>query len=327
MAATPRPSVDCTSRACSSDPGERGRVRSRDPGREPAHRVNQRFGHRLSISLCISVHLERLTSRQGQQRGLNRYAALDRLMCPEFVMGTSLSVHMHMCTYLGPDAASKQVWPRRWATSRRMARAPQAPQATLADARCELRPGLCPRPITPSESTKWRKTWLRMNAVHTTACSLHLTDKASRERPLPRRTAPGCISQIILRYIARLPSSSRTARTVPHATVVFVFRSRDPQFQDGSRYDIGSVLQEQFTNLRERSLCDCDLLCYAGTRGGVGSALWALQPPFLGAHSAQITVPVPSSVSVLPASNLGRYHSFANGFLFQTRLRTWGPCN
>lgn len=113
MAATPRPSVDCTSRACSSDPGERGRVRSRDPGREPAHSVSQRFGHRLSISLSISVHLERLTSRQDQQRGLNRYAALDRPMCPEFVMGTSLSVHMHMCTNLGPDAASKQVWPQQ----------------------------------------------------------------------------------------------------------------------------------------------------------------------------------------------------------------------
>lgn len=108
-------------------------------------------------------------------------------------------------------------------------------------------------------------------------------------------------------------------------------RSRDPQFQDGSLYDIGSVLQEQFSTYRTSPFFTLRLrptycvLCRHESGVESESALCRLR--FFGTHSAQITVPVPSSVSVLPASNLGRYHSFANGFLSQTSLRTWGPCN
>lgn len=35
-----------------------------------------------------------------------------------------------------------------------LARAPPGPSSGLADARCRLRSGLCPHPITPSESSK-----------------------------------------------------------------------------------------------------------------------------------------------------------------------------
>lgn len=116
---------------------------------------------------------------------------------------------------------------------------------------------------------------------------------------------------------------------------------------------LASALQEHFTNLHTGQAlqvfppCDCDLQgrhSYmehtAGTRGagwGLRSALCTLlctlQPPFLvsgfsgGSTVRKLRCPVPSSVSVLPASNLGRYHSFANGFLSQTRLKPWGPCN
>lgn len=125
-------------------------------------------------------------------------------------METSLCLHMHMCTYLGReqraglapskgDIASTVV--NGTSPSGPPLEAPQATSRMHADARCELRSGQCARPITPSESTRWRNAGSRGMGSRLT-CSvqsavLQLTDKASRGH-CDLRTAPGCISQIIL---------------------------------------------------------------------------------------------------------------------------------
>lgn len=202
MAATPRPSVDSISRACSNDPGERGRARPQDPGRETAHSVNERFYHRPCAS-PLSVHLGRLTSCsawQQQSKVLNRYAAadgntdqahLDVAMCSESVMETNLGSHMHMCMYCTWIGSSEQasLAPAR-ATSRINGTSPSGPSGDLADARCELRSGLCARPITPSESTRWRNASPRR--MQSAVCSLHSNGLQSVCTSLTKRQEGHC---------------------------------------------------------------------------------------------------------------------------------------
>lgn len=77
---------------------------------------------------------------------------------------------------------------------------------------------------------------------------------------------------------------------------------------------------------------DCCSAVLCRHQSGVESALYSasssftLQPPFSGGPTVRkLPCPVPSSVSVLPASNLGRYHSFCQRLPVPVQTEDVGP--
>lgn len=129
-------------------------------------------------------------------------------------------VHIHTTWVGSSEQASLAPARANMANTVVLARAPPGPSSGLADARCRLRSGLCPHPITPSESRKVAECLAEENgksanvqtAVHRPACVLLqflLQFAACSLQPAPHcqsvkeatvtcGPAPGCISQIIL---------------------------------------------------------------------------------------------------------------------------------
>lgn len=242
-----------------------------------------------------------------------------------------------------------------------MARAPPGPSSGRADARCRLRSGLCPHPITPSESStcgKWRNCLAEKNgkptnlqncseypavscslqpathwqsvkrlerATHcgfrTTAPKLHKPDHivmhCSMRTICPQAPVPPGPFRMTLWYLVQISSDPETHSSKTDRCTALALSCRNT-----SPAQVASMVSWGFFFFHYST---------AGTLAGVEWSLHfctSLQPPFSGGPTVRkLRCPVPSSVSVLPASNLGMYHSFANGFLSQSSLKTWGPCN
>lgn len=144
-----------------------------------AHSVNGRFCHRLAVaalspfpSLRPSPTSHSHLARPSQQQpkvwiGMPLQMAHMFRVC-DGNQPLLAYAHVHIpgsaaASRFGPQQGRPREYCGKW---HEPLRAPhlEAPQATSrmhADARCELRSGLCARPITPSESTRWRNAGSR----------------------------------------------------------------------------------------------------------------------------------------------------------------------